>query len=274
MSRICRPIASANRVSRKSQVARLRAHLRDFYPVALAAFGEDLAAADVLELLKRAPDPDAAAKLPREQIVAALQRAGRRKIEERADRIHSALRADQLRVPAALQRAYAVTVKSLVAVIAVLVAEITAVENEMVKRLRKHADAEIYLSQPGMGETLSARALGEFGDDRTRYASPKARKNYAGTSPVTIASGRKTTVNCRYVRNTRLVDSLMRQAMSALSASPGARACYDRQRARGVPHNAALRHLANRLVGILHGCLTSRTTYDETTAWAHHLAAA
>lgn len=155
----------------------------------------------------------------------------------------------------ALQRAYAVTVKSSVVVIAAVVAEVTALENEMVKRLRKHADAQIYLSQPGMGETLSARALGEFGDDRTRYASPKARKNYAGTSPVTIASGRKTTVNCRYVRNTRLVDSLMRQAMSALSTSSGARAYPDRQRARSVPHNAALRHLANRLVGILHGCL-------------------
>jgi hypothetical protein len=81
-------------------------------------------------------------------------------------------------------------------------------------------------------------------------------------------------VNCRYVRNTRLVDSLMCQAMSSLGASPGARAHYGRQRARGVPHNAALRYLANRLVGVLHGCLSSRTTYDEATGWAHHAAAA
>ncbi|WP_086667935.1 transposase [Lentzea kentuckyensis] len=142
----------------------------------------------MLDLLKRAPDPDAAVKVTREQIIAALQRAGRRKIDERAEGIHAALNSEHLRVPMALQRAYAVTVKSSVAV----VAEVTAIENETVKRLRKHADAEIYLSQPGMGETLSASALGEFGDDRTRCASPKARKNYAGTSPVTIASGRKT----------------------------------------------------------------------------------
>ncbi len=62
----------------------------------------------------------------------------------------------------------------------------------------------------------------------------------------------------------------MTQAFAALKASPGARAYYDRQRARGASHNAALRQLANRLVGILHGCLKTGTLYDETTAWSHH----
>jgi hypothetical protein len=62
----------------------------------------------------------------------------------------------------------------------------------------------------------------------------------------------------------------MAQAFAALNASSGARAYYDRQRARGAGHNAALRQLANRLVGILHGCLKTGTLYDETTAWSHH----
>ena len=105
----------------------------------------------------------------------------------------------------------------------------------------------------------------------TSYAGAKARKNYAGTSPITIASGCRSTVTARRIRNTRLTDALMRQAMCALRGSPGARAYYDRQRGRGVPHNAALRHVANRLVGILHGCLATRTTYDETTAWGHRV---
>ena len=47
----------------------------------------------------------------------------------------------------------------------------------------------------------------------------------------------------------------------------GARAYYDDIRARGVSHHAALRQLANRLVGILHGCLKTRTRYREDTAW-------
>jgi hypothetical protein len=111
--------------------------------------------------------------------------------------------------------------------------------------------------------------LGEFGDDRCRYASAKARRNYAGTSPITRASGKKKIVAARYVRNDRLIDALMIQAFAALRVSPGARAFYDQQRAKGLQHNDALRRLASRLVGILHGCLKTRTSYDETTAWGH-----
>jgi hypothetical protein len=112
--------------------------------------------------------------------------------------------------------------------------------------------------------------LAEFGDDPTRYATAKARKNYAGTSPITRRSGKTKLVAARYIHNDRLIDALMTQAFAALSASPGARAYYDQLRARGAGHNAALRQLANRLVGILHGCLKTRTRYDEATAWSHH----
>jgi hypothetical protein len=124
------------------------------------------------------------------------------------------------------------------------------------------------LSQPGLGSILGARVLAEFGDDPHRYLTAKCRKNYAGTSPITRASGRKKVIAARYVHNDRLIDALLAQAYSALTASPGARAYYDKQRARGVEHNPALRQLANRLVGILHGCLKTGTLYDETTAWA------
>ena len=149
--------------------------------------------------------------------------------------------------------------------------------NEQVKTLQgqveahfgRHPDAEIFLSQPGLGPVLGARVLGEFGDDPGRYACGKARKNYAGTSPITRASGKKKIVMARFVHNDRLIDALMAQAFTALNASPGARAYYDAERARGAEHNAALRQLANRLVGILHGCLKTGTLYDESTAWSH-----
>ena len=134
----------------------------------------------------------------------------------------------------------------------------------------QHPDAEIILSQPGLGPVLGARVLAEFGDDPDRYASAKARKNYAATSPITRQSGKKKTVMARYVHNDRLRDALDGQAFAALNASPGARAYYDPHRARGAGHHAALRQLANRLVGILHGCLKTRTLYDEATAWPQH----
>jgi transposase len=139
----------------------------------------------------------------------------------------------------------------------------------------RHPDAEIYASQPGLGVILAARVLAEFGDDRTRFADAKAGKNYAGTSPITRASGKKKVVLARYARNTRLGDAAQQWAFGALKGSSGARAYYDTLRARKIGHQAALRQLANRLVGILHGCLKTGTRYDEATAWPQqHTAAA
>ena len=247
---------------------RLRHQLREYFPAALEAF-DDLDAPDALELLGKAPDPARAAKLTRAQISASLKRARRRDIPGKATAILAALRSAQLGQPPAVTAAYAVTARSLIAVIAVLNEQVKALESQVEADFGRHPDAEIYLSQPGLGPVLGARVLGEFGDDPDRYVSGKARKNYAGTSPVTRASGKKKMVMARFIRNDRLIDALMAQALSALGASPGARALYDAERARGTEHNAALRKLANRLVGILHGCLKTRTLYDEATAWPH-----
>ena len=111
--------------------------------------------------------------------------------------------------------------------------------------------------------------LGEFGDDPDRYTTAKSRKNYAGTSPLTVASGKKCAVLARYVRNRRLYDAIDQWALCALTNSPGARAFYNQHRAAGDLHHQALRALGNRLVGILHGCLRHHGAYSETTAWAH-----
>jgi transposase len=162
------------------------------------------------------------------------------------------------------------TVRAQVAVLITLTAEIAKMEEQVEAYFGKHPDAEIYRSQPGLGVILGARVLAEFGDDKRRYADAKARRNYAGTSPVTRQSGKKRTVLARRVHNDRLVDALGLQAFSALSASPGARAYYDQIRARGTGHHAALRQLGNRLVGILHGCLKRNVIYNEDVAWAQH----
>jgi transposase len=253
---------------RTRAVQRLRHQLREYFPAALEAF-EDLDARDTLELLGKAPDPDRARRLTRAQVAAALKRARRRDIAGKTDAILAALRGEHLGQPAALTAAYAATARSLIAVITTLNEQVKALEEQVRDHFGRHPDAEIYRSQPGMGAILGARVLGEFGDDLHRYADGKARKNYAATSPITRASGKKKVVTARFIHNDRLIDALMTQAFSSLNASPGARAFYDELRARGTDHNDALRRLANRLVGILHGCLKTRTLYDEATAWGH-----
>jgi transposase len=253
---------------RTRQVQRLRHQLLGYFPGALEAF-EDLDAPEALELLARAADPARAARLTRAQVSAALKRAGRRNITDRATAILAALRSPRLAQPEALTAAYAATVRSLIAVIAVLDEQVKILQGQVEADFGRHPDAEIYRSQPGMGAVLGARVLGEFGDDPRRYADGKSRRNYAATSPITRASGKKKTVAARFIHNDRLVDALNAQAFASLRASPGARALYDDLRARGIGHNDALRRVANRLVGILHGCLKTRTHYNEATAWGH-----
>jgi transposase len=251
---------------RTRHTLRLRRALLDFFPAALVAY-DNLCAADALELLDAAPDPVSAAGLDADRIAAALRRARRRDIPGKVNKIQAALRAEHLRQPAVVAAAYAITVRAQAAILTTLTAQIKATEEQVEAHFGRHSDAEIYLSQPGLGAVLGARVLAEFGDDKTRYTDARARKNYAGTSPITRQSGKKKVVLARYVHNDRLVDALGLQAFAALRASPGARAYYDQLRARGAGHRAALRQLSNRLVGILHGCLKTSTKYDEDTAW-------
>lgn len=252
----------------------LRSSLREFYPGALEAFGDRLCEADSLALLKQAPTPTQGRRLSLAKIASALRGAGRRNIEQRAVGIRDALRGPQLEQPPLVSQAHGVAAAALASLIQDLIAQIHHLEKELDRSLRAHPDAEIYLSQPGLSTVLSARALAEFGDDPNYYQDGKARKNYAGTSPITKRSGKTKVVLARFVRNERLADVCQWWAFAAISTSPGARRYYDAQRARGKGHQEALRTVANRLVGILHGCLRHRQLYREDIAWPFSEAAA
>jgi len=255
---------------RTRHIQRLRHALRDYFPAALEAFG-DLDAPETLELLAKAPDPATAARLTTAQITAALKRAGRRgDLAAKATGIRASLRTGHLGQPEAVTAAYAASVRASIAMLTTACEQISVLQEQVEEHFGQHPAAEIVRSQPGLGPILGARVLAEFGDDPARYLTAKARKNYAATSPITRASGKKKVVAARFVHNDRLIDALLTQAATAVRVSPGARAYYGKQRARGLGYNAALRQVANRLVGVLHGCLKTGTLYDEATAWPHH----
>ena len=254
--------------TRQRQLNALRNALRDYYPAALAAFN-DLGHSDALAVLAVASHPERGRRLSLAQISGALRRGGRqRNLERRAAEIQSALRSPQLAAPALVAEAQAASVAALVAVIATLDAQIAVLEARLSERFEEHPDAAILRSQPGLGSILGARVLAEFGDAPDRYADAKARRNYAGTAPITRASGTSRAVVARLARNRRLFDACYQWALCALTRSPGARAYFDTH--DPGPHTAkvARRKLANKLVGILHGCLEHRTFYDERLAWS------
>jgi transposase len=191
----------------------------------------------------------------------------RRNLQARVVTIHDALMAPQLAAPEPIEAAYREVVAALVAMLGCLNQQIAALEEQLEARFGAHPDAAILRSQPGLGAVLGARVLGEFGDDPDRYQSAKGRKAFAGTAPITRSSGLRTTVVARAACNQRLVDACYLWAFAALTASPGARRCYDAHRGRGASHHQALRAVGNRLVGILHGCLARRVAYQEQLAW-------
>ena len=252
----------------------LRNALREYFPAALVAF-DDLAHGDAVGVLGRAPTPEQGARLDRPAIQSALKRGGRkRNIAARARQIQAALRSEQLAAPAPVATAFGATTRAAVGIIAELNRQIAELETALAEHFDQHPDAGIYLSLPRLGVTLGARVLGEFGDDPNRYTDAKSRRNYAGTSPLTVASGKKRAVLARHVRNRRLYDAIDKWAFCALTSSPGARTFYDHHRTAGDTHHQALRALGNRLVGILHGCLRHHSPYSEHTAWAHRMPAA
>ena len=254
---------------RGQQANQLRSMLREFYPAALLAF-EQLSSADALAVLAIAPTPDRGRALTRARIEAALRRGGRKRyIDTRTEAIMTALRSEQLAQPPMVAEAFGASAAALVGVLSASVGAAKDLQAQLSASFGRHPAAELVLSQPGLGAVLGARVLAEFGDDPSRYATAKARKNYAGTSPITKASGKSHVVLARFRTNRRLRDALRQQAFAALTGSAGARVYYDAHRAAGDPHDKALRALSNRLVGILHGCLKRGTLYDEHTAWGH-----
>ena len=258
--------------ARQREANALRNALKDYYPGALVAFGTDLASSDALAILDIAPTPPLGRQLSKAKITAALKRAGRqRNLERRAAEIHIALREEQLSERPLVELAYGTTTKAHVAMIRAYNDQIEGLEEALTKDFEEHPDAGIIHSLPGLGTILGARVLAEFGDDPNRYCTAKSRRNYAGTSPITRASGKSHVVLARHKRNRRLADALDQWAFCSLTKSTGARAYYDELRNRDKTHRQAIRQLANRWVGILHACLNQRVDYDETIAWKHRV---
>ncbi|GGO42380.1 IS110 family transposase [Streptomyces lasiicapitis] len=264
--------------NRQTMANQLRSLLREYYPAALDAFAtwaNGLCRPEARELLRAAPTPSRAARLTRTQLQAVLKRAGRKRgIEAEAERLRDVFRADWAHQPPLVEDALG---KQMLALLVQLEAACTAADQlaEAVEEMfPQHPDAEVMLSFPGLGIQLAARILAEIGDDHTRFADARGLKSYAGSSPVTRASGKKSSITRRWVKNDRLNHAGYLWAFASLRASAGANAHYRRRREIGDWHAAAQRNLFNRFLGQLYHCLQNHKLFDENTAFPTQLAAA
>ena len=250
---------------------KLRSHLREYYPGFLAAFAaarDGIMRPEARVILAAAPAPADAAKLTLARLRALLKKAGRvRGIDAEAQRLREAFRTEQMRQLPLVEQAMGRQTLALLRQLDAACANASDLEQAAAESFNQHPDAGIITSLPGIGTLTGARVLAEIGDDRSRFQDARGLKAYAGSAPITRASGKSRSVTHRRVKNNRLASAGYTWAFAALTASPGARAHYDRRRDHGDRHTAAQRNLFGRLLGCLHHCLATGQHYDETTAF-------
>jgi hypothetical protein len=250
---------------------KLRSHLREYFPGFLAAFADakhGIVRPEARTILAAAPTPAQAAALTTAQLRALLRKAGRRRgIDAEALRLREAFQLPQMRQLPLIEQAMGRQTLALLGQLNAACDAAEDLEQAVTESFNLHPDAGIITSFPGLGALTGARVLAEIGDDRSRFQDAKGLKAYAGAAPITRASGKTKTVTRRHIKNNRLNAAGYTWAFSALTASPGARAHYDRRRDDGDRHAAAQRNLFGRLLGCLHHCLTTGQHYDENTAF-------
>jgi transposase len=250
---------------------KLRSHLREYYPGFLAAFAgvrDGIMRPEARIILAAAPTPADAAKLTLTQLRSLLKKAGRsRGIDTEATRLREAFRAPQMRQLPLVEQAMGRQALALLGQLDAACAAASDLERAVTESFSLHPDAGIITSFPGLGALTGARVLAEIGDDRSRFQDARGLKAYAGAAPITRASGKTTSVTHRRVKNNRLNAAGYSWAFSALTASPGARAHYDRRKDTGDRHAAAQRNLFGRLLGCLWHCLITGQDYEEAIAF-------
>jgi transposase len=173
----------------RQREASRRSLLREFFPAALTAFPA-VATRSAMVVLGVARTPQAAARLSCAELHKLLQSTGRRGVPVKAaERLRQIFTAEQLHHPRAVEDAMGCAVRTILTSLIAYDNAIKDLEAELEKHFEQHPHAEILQSLPGLGVVLGARMLSEFGDDPDRFTDPAARRCYAGTAPVTRASG-------------------------------------------------------------------------------------
>ena len=248
----------------------LRSNLRQYFPAALEAFqrpGVGLDSREGRAVLAAAADPGAAAKMSLAKLAGLLRKSGRqRNIDTWAQRLRTIFGRPNLRQLPQVEQAMAAQTRALILQLDAACRAADDLAQAAAKSFSQHADAKVLNSFPGIGPLTGARVLAELGDDRRRFADDRGLKAYAGSAPITIASGKSEIVRHRRVKNQRLAAAGYSWVFGALR-DPAIKAHYDRRRAAGDRHAAAMRNLFNRFLGCLHHCLQTRQTFKIEKAF-------
>jgi transposase len=253
---------------------RVRAVLKQYFPAALDAFERGgkhrLDSPAARTILATAPTPGAAAKLSDSKLELLLRRAGRsRGVSAEACTLQRLLRSERLRQPAAVEEAMGRQLRALVDQLDAVCRSVEELTAAAETAFGSHDRSTVIASFPGVGALTGARLLAEIGDDPDRFVDARALKAYAGAAPITRASGKVHWVGARRAKNDRIAAAGYVWALAAIRHDAACRAHYQRRRAAGERHTAALRNVFNKLIGKLHHCLATGQIYDSAIAFPH-----
>jgi transposase len=250
---------------------RLRDALTSISPVLERALGSRLHQAGARDLVAALPTLTALREAGPDTIRATVARRSPRLAPKVAEAVATALAAQDVTVPA--EAATGRVIAELAGEPDRLFTRRAALEKEIGEAFLAHPFGEILASLPGIGPRTGARILAEIGDG-TDFASGAKLAAYAGLAPVTRQSGTSLNAETRSRRGNHRLKNAMFLAAFASLRDPASKAFYDRKRAEGKRHNAALICLARRRCDVILAMLRDRKPYQPDREKARNADAA
>jgi transposase len=186
---------------------------------------------------------------------------GEERIQTRIAAIYQATEATS---DAAVLEAGVIKARGLVALLATLRQQITALDQRIGQLVAAHPDGALFASLPGAGAALIPRLIVAFGTRRERYDSAYQGQCYSGIAPVRKASGAIESVHFRFICPKFLRQTFHEFARCSLKKSEWARAYYRHQTVcNKKSHHAAVRALGYKWIRIIFRCWKDGKPYDE-----------
>lgn len=240
------------------------------HPALGQALSAHLSHSAVVALIAKYPTPVMLRKAGRSRVQALLKKHGCYRHASWTNDIFTALDSQTITIPGASSQA---TVLSMLATsLASILDQRQRIETELTTLLDDHPLCQVLTSMPGIGVRTAAVILAEVAG--RSFPSGAAFSAYAGLTPTTRQSG--TSLNSATASrsgNKRLKRALFLSAFAALRSDPASRTYYDRKRAQGKHHNAAVIALAHRRALTLYAMIRDGALYDPPTPPTHALAA-
>lgn len=246
---------------RSALVVQLQYALHEYYPAALEAF-DDWTHPATWDFVIKWPTPEALKSAGKKYWEKFLHVHRLYRPETHEKRLACFARATEFCGSPATTAAKSLLAVSLAKMLLVLQKQIDEYRARITQAFERHPDHDVFGSLPGAGEKIGPRILGEIGTDRDRFDDAQSLQCYAGTAPVTQATGKKRSVHMRRACNLNLRQAIHFLADRSRKTCAWAQAYYRKKKEEGHRHSSALRCLGQRWIKIIWAMWRNRKRYD------------